>query len=1461
MQKIEEIDKPNECKVEDVLDFTASEREIETPAEDISTLEVKTKETTLIHVSFIGQPSGCDEWVDIASHRLAKWNTVSMGRKGDMKVRDEIYMLSAIYKDEEEPPGGKYAKNYANAFASKLYVVVVNHFAEHGGFTLLLQILKRLVQQKPADYLLKALPLTNIVGHVHRVVAKPQLVGLINETIRLINELLAAMGPVEIRQTPIEAIEVSLSHIESFSYDTHGKKPSVAEFIDSLRLRIGTTYLMSQFLNRRLGGLKLLVDLLKRAENAALYPSGLSIKPGNVAGQDVPSVYVVPVNYSFTTKRICEELSKIDVLDTLYNDSNIHESIVTRSAAILKAYAEEGLLKDQDIQRLVQSSLTRDSPVKKVLEEAAGYFSISSMKVFLLTVHKQEGSALNEGLISILASIGSSSRRKLMSSQSFSAENKDCENETRTGFLEIHSLVADILWGAAGETSSASNDIKLMCMNKLENLIDLGVGMNAALEDNYFPWAMQWYRVQDLIRKAIHSLVSHSSVIPGVKILQAFLYSWPIKKPSVVGDQGMSVPFQPMRFGAADFIISKYDAYAVATDCIVRLREQAQSITGLVLSYKMDYSHQLELLLDFVYNLFRSSEKTLLPVQELFRLWDLMVTNAMNVDEFDLVVALFGKIATRIGDNLNVQLNRSEEKLQSSRAQLTEIYTQLICDKAGTGFFKSPYFSLRTLTRTVEKWFRWINSELGLLVESKDLSKILSIKVDLSALQGIDIFLNIVLSCDDDEVASCCVNFIISLIQTGKSYALTYRETLLSQCLQHLTELNGHVSLQRILLLLNGLIEESFASSKKKMYAHSITTTNRKITFKVSCTSKNFAGAGGELVMKHNNTVEELMKCISSMMQAPIEGIKVFKMGKEIMPADFRKPLGVLCTVGDRETLVVVERPLHTRIGQQESVDEEQEARNVAISLVCSEENTKTLFDLLKKASSSEVHSIWNTISQLPTFYYVLERWLRLSENTISDISFPLIRQNVSRLGELVYSLQVVEMLLEGTVSVEAVLAQYDKTVNAGECATNNDWINQFLSKGGFVFLCDSYKWITSILLTFQQDLTFPGVSSDLCVLGLFILNKLIRGLLAVHCKNSPKFAALASSLPIEIDRLLKRTQAGSSDPVVIDLTDLSENKEQALSSTSKTDDSECINDNLQRRNFTFSYSDWDGLYWHMLLSSLLVERAFLEKMKRPDGDNGSHASFSATATHMNQTEDSLKNILYVYTCIAVLSPSVLNSRCLQYESGVVVSYESVLGAGLSLGEEEKADSVVKLLKTWFVDSFVMFLRCIEAYYKEFCGTQALDDLAGVKSHIVGWLLSERPSIAVGQIGNSCGKASLFALTTKLLEDGSNSIVSSDRRREICKSIVQEVQSVVQACKANFMRLTIANLEGNMRILASLAKTDDKYVLSYFDKNIVEFFLQDVLGVVEVSKCTQPCIIESSDIRYVMLKYNAYFYY
>lgn len=1448
MQKTEEIAIPSESKIEEVLDFTNAELENIKPADEPPKAEAVTKEVTLVHVSFIGQLSGCDELIDLASHRLAKWNTVSLGRKGDLKVRDEIYTVSSIFREEEEPSGGKYAKNYANAFVSKMYVLMVNHFGEHGGFALSLQILKRLAQQRPVDYLLKALPLVNIVGHVHRVVAKSQLVQLINDTLRLVNELLAAMGPVEIRQTAIEAIEVTLSHIEAFSFDTYGKKPSVADFIDGLRLRIGTMYLMSQFLNRRLGGLKLILDMLKRAENAAANPSGLSIKPSVVPGHDAPSVYVVPVNYSFTTKRICEELTKLGILDVLYNDSSIHESIVTRSAGILKAYAEEGILKDQDIQKLVQSSLTRGSPVKKVLEEVAGHFGVASMKIFLLAIQQQEASTLSEGLISILASIGSSSRRKLMSSGVSSSESQDDGSEARSGFLEIHSLVADILWTTASETSSACNDIKVLCMAKLENLVDLGVALNAALEDNCFPWAMQWYRVQDLIRKAVHSLVSQSSVIPGVKVLQAFLYSWPIKKPSVLGDVASAVPFQPMRFGVADFIISKYDAYSVATDCIVRLREQAQLSNGSVLSYQMDYSHQLELLLDFVYNLFRSSEKTLLPINELFRLWDLMVTNATNVDEFDSVVLLFGKIATRIGDNLDIELNRSEEKLQSTREQLLEIYTQLICDKAGSGFFKSDYFSLRTLTRTVEKWFRWINGELGLLVESKDAAKVVAIKVDLSTLQGIDIFLSIVLSCDDDDVASCCVNFIISLIQIAKSYALTYRETLLSQCLQHLTALNGSVSLQRILLLLNGLIEESFASSKKKMYAHSMTTTNRKITFKVSCTSKNFAGAGGELVMKYNDTVEEMMQRISKMVQTPIEGFKVFKMGKEIVLADFRKPLGVLCTVGDRETLVVVERPLHSRTGQLQPVDEEQEAPNVAISLVCSEENTKALFDLLKKASSSEVHSIWSTISQLPTFYHVLDRWLRLSETSIPDITFPFNRQNISRLGELVYSLQVVEMLLEGTVSVDAVLSQYDKTANHGANQTIIEWTSQFLSKGGFSFLCDSYKWITSVLSAFQQDYVYPGVDSDLCVLGLFILNKLIRSLLSVHCKNSPKFSAIASMLPNEIDLLLKNTQGASSDPTVIDLTDSSEAKEQSVPDVAKVDDRENAREDLRNTNFVVGYSDWDGLYWHVLLSSLLIEGAFLKKIKRPDGDSGS-ASFSATTAHMNQTEDSLKNILYIYTCVAILSPSVLNSRGLQDAPGMTASYECVLDTGLSLGEDGKNDSFVKLLKSWFVNSLMMFLRVIETFYKEVDGAQELSDLSSLKSHIIGWLLNQRPPIAVGQSRDTSGNVGLFSLTTKLLENGGNSIVSSDRRREICKSIVQEVQSVVEACKANFMRLAIANLEGNMRVLASLAKTDDKYVLSYFDKNIVEFFLQDVLGVMEVSKCTQPCIIESSDIR------------
>eukprot|EP01031_Cornospumella_fuschlensis_P040522 gene40522-49393_t len=67
-QLIEEIKEP---KVEEVLDFTAAERENEAPrVEETPKVEVKTKQTDLVHVSFVGQPSSCDEWIDVASHRL-----------------------------------------------------------------------------------------------------------------------------------------------------------------------------------------------------------------------------------------------------------------------------------------------------------------------------------------------------------------------------------------------------------------------------------------------------------------------------------------------------------------------------------------------------------------------------------------------------------------------------------------------------------------------------------------------------------------------------------------------------------------------------------------------------------------------------------------------------------------------------------------------------------------------------------------------------------------------------------------------------------------------------------------------------------------------------------------------------------------------------------------------------------------------------------------------------------------------------------------------------------------------------------------------------------------------------------------------------------------------------------------------------------------------------------------------
>jgi hypothetical protein len=82
------------------------------------------------------------------------------------------------------------------------------------------------------------------------------------------------MNSKELRETPVETVDAALLAIEALALACMGVHPSTGAIVESLLYDTAVKYLTCQYLIRRLNGLKMLHDLLKRAQRDALNPSG-----------------------------------------------------------------------------------------------------------------------------------------------------------------------------------------------------------------------------------------------------------------------------------------------------------------------------------------------------------------------------------------------------------------------------------------------------------------------------------------------------------------------------------------------------------------------------------------------------------------------------------------------------------------------------------------------------------------------------------------------------------------------------------------------------------------------------------------------------------------------------------------------------------------------------------------------------------------------------------------------------------------------------------------------------------------------------------------------------------------------------------------------------------------------------------------------------------------------------------
>lgn len=412
-----------------------------------------------------------------------------------------------------------------------------------------------------------------------------------------------------------------------------------------------------------------------------------------------------------------------------------------------------------------------------------------------------------------------------------------------------------------------------------------------------FLWRIQFFLLVPLIERAIRNIANNVSVCHMLRLLQVLLIGWPqAPKKTDVCEEVMDHEIPKIitnRSELVKYLESTYGVIEVVTNSILLLKrdynnalfqylsnfsqeisplfflekktaEDISDLTSTTLGLfpledsKLDesisslkvgnsrfsYTEHLSRLFDFIHLYARCSDALQLSLSTIEKVCAALAHHSVTVIEHDIFISFIDRLvykhATTISSaNVNDQSAEASKdkelpkrKAVTSRETLKWVFLNVLCDEASAGLLRSKLFSTKTFN-CVEKWFVWLNADLGYI---KETGSLLSVVENTASLLGSDVFLKIILTCPSDGVALQSVKFLSLLPQNfspeliAAGAATAFRMSMLSKCMDELQQLHGEIRqnkidiktplrLPRIIMFLEGILEVSVIfCSRKDIY-------------------------------------------------------------------------------------------------------------------------------------------------------------------------------------------------------------------------------------------------------------------------------------------------------------------------------------------------------------------------------------------------------------------------------------------------------------------------------------------------------------------------------------------------------------------------------------------------------------------------------------------------------------------
>lgn len=579
---------------------------------------------TYARVAYLGWLEWTDEWVDVMSARVAPINSMSFGQRGDFHVRDEVKHLAKFWeekwaqsRDTDDAATFPIAESSNIVLVSPIFADVVRTFGECRGFLQSCHLLTaggynphaKLDKERERHLSLNcAIDLLTAIGMAGEVLTRRYLHFLVAnfqaDFVSIGKQVLTVlMTAPELRSITTETVEKLEESILTLQMVISPDPAVYASSMDSIHMFVLSNCIQCEFLNRRLGGLKMLTDMVNRSEAYAEYPSGLRItrSTGSASSNsqaskspvDQLASYTVVPACSYSPAMMCRWINESNIITPIFVGKNSHTALMQRSSDIIKFLSKYNCLQKDMIVTLWDVGFTGKVPeALQVLQELIS----TTMSVHNLTLVSQMLSQIPEDKVTapmteILEAIAIRCREVLMRIP----PTDDQEGSTVSDELKLlvppavqdealwlHNHCLQTLWTWASDGSKVPDAISVKCIPKIESVFSLGYSLSVVCNAGIrFPWEKQWERGLQTLECALQAIRDKISVSLAIKTIRAALLVWlkdevdPVRIVRQDGSGAPALPFGyfPLRHHAVEYIQKEYGLLEGVIDVALSLKD------------------------------------------------------------------------------------------------------------------------------------------------------------------------------------------------------------------------------------------------------------------------------------------------------------------------------------------------------------------------------------------------------------------------------------------------------------------------------------------------------------------------------------------------------------------------------------------------------------------------------------------------------------------------------------------------------------------------------------------------------------------------------------------------------------------------------------------------------------------------------------------------------------------------